>query len=129
MKLLLQGRQRLRYYPKLPCPSSQALDLNSEVKRKESGRWGPTGEFGLWKKRWRQAAIQRQKISSKYISSTYCDQFHLGIVTFHMEVLKSKGRATLYIYPVPFFSEVGFYAGLRSSRTNLNPGGPYHLVA
>lgn len=42
MKLLLQGRQRLRYYPKLPCPSSQALDLNSEVKRKESGRWGPT---------------------------------------------------------------------------------------
>ena len=34
MKLLFQGRQRLRYYPKSPCPSSQALDLNSEVKEK-----------------------------------------------------------------------------------------------
>jgi hypothetical protein len=54
MRPISQGRQRLWYYPKSPRPTSQALNLNSAVKKKlrmdvrdqQEGR-----EFCLWKKR------------------------------------------------------------------------------
>ena len=124
--LLFQGRQRLRYYPKLPCSPSQALDLNSEMKRKESGRWGPTGGGRSLAKVMATGSNTTSEGFLKYISSTSCDQFHLGIVAFHMEALKLKGKATgvikaLYIRCL-FFSEAGFTAVCDQVQPTLTPG-------
>jgi hypothetical protein len=72
MRPISQGRQRLWCYPKSPCPSSQALDLYSAVKKNDSGCWGPT-EGGCSV----SVATGNNTMSSKYILGPIASQ-HRG---------------------------------------------------